>query len=214
VSDEAYQVPRGPGEAAFTERRSRFIGRVCPACDEDEALAFLQEIRARHWDATHNVYAYLLREGSLMRYSDDGEPQGTAGLPVLDVLRRAGVYNLICVVTRYFGGVLLGTGGLVRAYARAAREALDAAGLATMRRWTRLTVACPYPLLVPVRQEIAAAGGVEESVEYAADVSIALWMPAPLAGAFIGRIVDLSAGRVTPAAGEEAFRALQTEGSP
>ncbi|MDR0381575.1 MAG: YigZ family protein [Oscillospiraceae bacterium] len=208
MSDEAYRVPRGPGEAVFAERRSRFIGRVRPVRDEAEALAFLQEIRAGHWDATHNVYAYLLREGNLTRYSDDGEPQGTAGLPVLDVLRHAGVYDAICVVTRYFGGVLLGTGGLVRAYARAAREALDAAGLATMQRWTRLTLSCPYPLLTPVRREITAAGGVEESLDYAADVSVALWMPAPLAGAFVERITDLTAGRVTPAAGEEAFRAL------
>ena len=112
---EDYLTPAAYGEAELIEKRSRFIGRVWPVESEAEALEHLKEIRARHWDATHNVYAYILREGGTMRYSDDGEPQGTSGMPTLTVFRAKEIQNVLCVVTRYFGGILLGTGGLVRA---------------------------------------------------------------------------------------------------
>ena len=111
---EEYFVPAGDGTAEFVEKRSRFIGRIWNTETEEEALACIRAMREQHWDARHNVYAYLIRGGA-MRYSDDGEPQGTAGMPVLEVLRGAELYNVCCVVTRYFGGILLGAGGLVRA---------------------------------------------------------------------------------------------------
>ena len=124
-----YLVPAGFGEAEYIEKRSRFIGRVWPVADEAQALEHLREIREQHWDAKHNVYAYIIREGGIMRYSDDGEPGGTSGMPTLNVFRSEEIQNVCCVITRYFGGVLLGSGGLVRAYSNTAKMALDAAGI-------------------------------------------------------------------------------------
>jgi len=120
-------------QAEHTQSRSRFIASVRPVTTEAEALAFLENKRRAYWDAKHNVYAYIVREGGAARFSDDGEPPCTAGQPVMDVLQRAGLCDVCMVVTRYFGGVLLGTGGLVRAYSAAARMAVEAAGTAVMR---------------------------------------------------------------------------------
>ena len=130
----------------FTERRSRFIGHVKPAASEAEAAAFIAECRDKYWDASHNVYAYILRDGQTRRYSDDGEPQGTGGVPVLEVLQREGLTDLVCVVTRYFGGVLLGAGGLVRAYSHGAKLAVDAAERMTMSECTELALEFGYDL--------------------------------------------------------------------
>ena len=128
-----YYIPAGPGEAEFVEKRSRFIGHALPVTTEEEALAFIAEMKSKYWDASHNVYAYIVREGGIMRYSDDGEPQGTAGIPCLDVLLKEGVTDLCVVATRYFGGILLGGGGLVRAYSHTAKIALDAGQVVTMQ---------------------------------------------------------------------------------
>ena len=115
MEQKGYKTLKRPAEASFVEKKSRFIGYCAPVKTEKEALDFVNSIREQHRTATHNVFAYSLREGNLCRYSDDGEPQGTAGLPVLDVLTRGGIVDAAIVVTRYFGGTLLGTGGLVRA---------------------------------------------------------------------------------------------------
>ncbi|MGI5893636.1 MAG: YigZ family protein [Candidatus Merdivicinus sp.] len=134
------------GEAAdeFIERKSRFIGHCRHVETETEALAFIEEIRKKNWDATHNVFAYILRDGQLRRCSDDGEPQGTAGVPVLDVLQKTGVVDICMVVTRYFGGILLGAGGLVRAYSHGASIALEAAKHKYMTPCTRLIAEMDY----------------------------------------------------------------------
>lgn len=124
-----YKTLRGPAEAELTEKRSVFICRVKPVSTEEEALAFLHDIRRRFSDARHNVYAYALRGNGISRFSDDGEPHGTAGLPTLDVLRKGGIVDAVAVTTRYFGGILLGTGGLVRAYSLAASMAVERAGV-------------------------------------------------------------------------------------
>ena len=108
----------------FFKKRSRFIGYCAPVTTQEQALEFIEKIKSKHWDAKHNVYAYILREGGVKRYSDDGEPSGTAGMPVLDVITKNEIYDVCIVVTRYFGGVLLGTGGLVRAYSQGAKVAL------------------------------------------------------------------------------------------
>ena len=129
---DEYLIPTKDADAEMIEKKSRFIGHIFRTETEEEALARLKEMRETYWDATHNVYAYVIKDGPT-RFSDDGEPGGTAGMPVLDVLQREGVYNVCCVVTRYFGGTLLGTGGLVRAYSRSAKLALDAAGLSQKR---------------------------------------------------------------------------------
>ena len=123
-----YYVPTKIAEAEFVEKRSRFIGNIWPVESEEEARAHIEEMRKKHYDSRHNCWAYRLREGGIERYSDDGEPQGTAGQPILNVFQREEVLNVVCVVTRYFGGILLGAGGLTRAYGRSAKDALDASG--------------------------------------------------------------------------------------
>ena len=142
---EDYLVPGGQAQAEYIEKKSRFIGQVFPITTEQEAKATIERVRRQHYDARHNCWCYILKSGQ-KRYSDDGEPQGTAGQPMLNVLDRERVVDVLCVVTRYFGGVLLGAGGLTRAYAKSAKDALDAAGKARMRLWSAVTVDCPYPM--------------------------------------------------------------------
>ena len=162
--------------------------------DEAEARRRIAETRRTHYDARHNCWCYVLHDGGIVRYSDDGEPQGTAGQPMLNVLQRRGVENACCVVTRYFGGILLGAGGLTRAYSRAAKDALDAAGTARMRLWTLGEVRCPYPLLEQVKREIAAHGGRLEGTDYGADVTVRAAFPAEEAPRFSERLRQFSAG--------------------
>ena len=128
----------------YIVKKSRFIGYAKPVKTEKEALDFIAEISKKHWDATHNVYAYSLREGGIKRYSDDGEPQGTAGMPVLNVLTQEEVTDCVVVVTRYFGGILLGGGGLVRAYTHSAKIGVDAAEIITLVPWSVCTIQCDY----------------------------------------------------------------------
>lgn len=201
-----YCIPAGPGEAELTEKRSRFLGHLRPVETEDEARAFIAAMKKTYHDARHNCWCYLLYNGP-ERYSDDGEPQGTAGIPMLELFRREGVTNLVCVVTRYFGGVLLGTGGLLRAYTQSARDALSAAGRAAVRTWAELELACPYALLERLRQETLAFGGLIAAEDYGAEVTLRILLPGERAEAFAARIFDLSAGRLSAHRRGEVFRA-------
>ena len=142
------------------------------------------------------------------RYSDDGEPQGTAGQPMLNVFQREEVTNVCCVVTRYFGGVLLGAGGLVRAYTQSAKDALDAAGISVVRRWVETAVTCPYSFFERVRQEAETQGGVLGESEYAADVTVHVLLPEENTEAFAARLTELTGGGVAPVTLGEAFRAV------
>ncbi len=142
--DEQYKTLCNPAEASFTEKRSRFIGACAPVTSETQALDFVASVKSRHKTATHNVWAFSLRADHLCRYTDDGEPQGTAGLPVLDALRLRGIVDAAVVVTRYFGGTLLGTGGLVRAYTEGARLAIEASGIAVMAPCDLFSLECAY----------------------------------------------------------------------
>lgn len=204
-----YRVPFGYGEAEFVEKRSRFIGRVWLTETEAEATARIKEMREKHWDATHNVYAYIIRDGGIMRYSDDGEPQGTSGIPTLSVFRNEEIFNVTCVITRYFGGVLLGTGGLVRAYSHTAKLALDAAGISVMRLWKRTVLRLPYNLYEKLKLEIEAFEGIIESTDYAADVTITALLAEAENDAFIARIIDITAGTVIPGTVSEEFLAVR-----
>ena len=195
---ETYFVPCAEAESEFTEKRSRFIGRVARVETEAEARAFIEAVKKRHYDARHNCWCYVIHEGGVLRYGDDGEPQGTAGQPMLNVFQREGVENAVCVVTRYFGGVLLGAGGLTRAYARAAKDALDAAGKARMTLWARLRVGVPYPLYERLMRLIDACGGVTEASDYGADVAVTLRLPREWAVAFAAALTELSGGAVAP----------------
>ena len=198
-----YFVPAGSGEAEFVEKRSSFLGHVRFVETEDAALEFINEMKKKHYDARHNCWCYIIRGGAV-RYSDDGEPQGTAGLPMLEVFKREGVENVVCVVTRYFGGVLLGTGGLLRAYTKSAKDALDAAGIAAVRRWVKLEAACPYSLLERMKTECLALEGAVSDVEYGADVRMTFLLPESRSEEFQARVTELSAGQSSAqAVGEE-----------
>ena len=206
-----YFIPTAPSEAELVEKRSRFIGQLRPVETEEQARAFLEAVKKEHYDARHNCWCYLLKDGPV-RYSDDGEPQGTAGQPMLGVFQKAGVTNLCCVVTRYFGGVLLGAGGLVRAYTQAAKLALDAAGISVVRRWVEVEVACPYNLFERVKNEAAAQDGVLGEVAYTDRVAVRVLLPEEKAAPFAGRIVELSAGACQAVELGESFQAVPVQG--
>lgn len=150
-----YLTIKAPASDSFIERRSEFIGYISPVVTEEEAISFINSIREQHRKATHNVYAYLLREGNTTRYSDDGEPQGTAGVPVLDILQKEGLIDVCCVVTRYFGGIMLGGGGLVRAYSHAAKIAVDSSTKMHMCYCALLQIDIDYSLYGKVQYALS-----------------------------------------------------------
>ena len=206
-----YYIPTGPGEAEFTEKRSRFLGHVRVAETEDEARAFIAEMKKKYYDARHNCWCYSIRDGA-ERYSDDGEPQGSAGIPMLEVLHRQNVTNCVCVVTRYFGGVLLGTGGLLRAYTKSTADALNAAGISVVGRWVETELPCTYAQMERMKLEASAAGGIVADVEYGADVTLKVLVPEEQSESFAARIFDQSAGSVTAKVTGESFRAVPLSG--
>ena len=205
MSAAEYYVPVDAGETEFTEKRSRFLGHVRRVETEEQARAFLDEMRKKYYDARHNCWCYLLHEGGVVRYGDDGEPQGTAGQPMLNVFQREGVENVVCVVTRYFGGVLLGAGGLTRAYAKSAKDALDAAGKARMRLWSAAAVDCPYPMLERLKLLIAAQNGTVERTDFGSAVGVHLLLPMENTAAFAAALTELSAGSLSVRAEGERF---------
>ena len=200
-----YYIPTQPSQTEFVEKRSRFIGHVWRAASEEEARARIEETRKKRYDARHNCWCYIIRNGPV-RYSDDGEPQGTAGQPMLGVFQKEGVENVCCVVTRYFGGILLGAGGLVRAYTQSAKDALDAAGLSVVRRWVMFEVPCTYAQFEAMRREVLSFGGVVENVDYGADVVLSVLLPEERSEAYLARIRDVSAGTVEPLEAGESLR--------
>ena len=207
---EEYLVPTDYGEDEFIEKKSRFIGRVWPVETEEEALAKIQEMKKQHYDATHNCWAYIIRDGA-MRFSDDGEPGGTAGNPMMQVLQREQIYNVVCVVTRYFGGVLLGAGGLVRAYTKGAKIAIDAAGKSMKRVWSILYVPCPYNLYERVKLETEAFGGIIRDTQFGAEVELEILVAQPQTQAFVDKLTDLSAGTVECMVTGQEYRAFSVE---
>ena len=202
-----YYIPSGISRTEFTEKRSRFIGHVWPVDSEEQARARIEETKKQHYDARHNCWCYQIRGGAV-RYSDDGEPQGTAGQPMLNVFQREGVENVCCVVTRYFGGILLGAGGLVRAYAQSAKDALDAAGISVVRRWVAMELPCSYGQFEAMRREVLSFGGVVENVDYGADVVLSCLLPEERAEDFAARILDVSAGTIQVLTAGESMQAV------
>lgn len=208
---DEYLVPSEYGEDEFIEKKSWFIGRIWPAETEEEALARIQEMKKKHYDATHNCWAYIIRDGAV-RFSDDGEPGGTAGMPMLQVLQREGLYNVVCVVTRYFGGILLGAGGLVRAYTKGAKIAVDAAGKSMKRVWTVLYVPCPYSFYERVRLEAEAFGGIVRKADFGAEVELELLFPEAKTQEFLDRLTDMTAGTVESMEIGQEYRAFPVSG--
>ena len=195
MSEESYITIAGRGESRYEEKKSVFLGFAAPAVTEEDALSLIAEVKSRYPDARHHVYAYLLRDRSLMRYTDDREPQGTAGMPTLDAIRKSGIVDAAIVTVRYFGGTLLGTGGLVRAYGRAAADALTAAGIVRMRVFRRLTLLLSYtdyprlqPLLTRRAVPILAS-------DFGADVELTLKLPEEEWQGFADEVTELTAGR-------------------
>lgn len=141
---QEYKTVEKEASDFFIEKKSKFIGYAKPVKTQEDALEFISEIKSKHWDATHNVYAYVLRENNIQRYSDDGEPSGTAGVPVLDVMLKESLVDVCVVATRYFGGTLLGAGGLVRAYSHTSKIALEAAGIITMAQCSVMSAEVDY----------------------------------------------------------------------
>ena len=204
---DEYLVPTGFGEDEFIEKKSRFIGRVWCVETEEEALAKIQEMKKQHYDATHNCWAYVIRDGA-MRFSDDGEPGGTAGNPMMQVLQREGLFNVVCVVTRYFGGVLLGAGGLVRAYTKGAKIAIDAAGKSMKRVWSVLYVPCPYTYYERLKLEVEAFEGVIRDTQFGAEVELEILMAKPKTQEFLDKLTDMTAGTVEALETGEEYRAF------
>ena len=193
-----YKTIKAEATGEFTEKRSRFLCHVKPVKTSEEATKFINEKKSKYWDATHNVYAYILREGNIMRYSDDGEPQGTAGMPVLEVLRREELFDLVVVVTRYFGGVLLGAGGLVRAYARGAKEAVLAGGIALMCLCQKYEMIIGYSLYERMKAVILENEAVIEDTEYADNIKITLYIKQDNSEKFLKTVTETTNGSVEP----------------
>jgi len=203
-------VPSGYGEDEFVEKKSRFIGRVWPVETEEEALAKIAEMKKQHYDATHNCWAYVLKSGA-MRFSDDGEPGGTAGNPMMQVLQKENLFNVCCVVTRYFGGTLLGAGGLVRAYTKGAKIAIDAAGKSMKRVWSVLYIPCPYSFYERVKLEAEAFGGVIRDTQFGAEVELEILVAQPKAQEFLDKILDMTSGTVEGMETSQEYRAFPVE---
>lgn len=206
-----YLVPFETAESEFIEKRSRFISHIWRVESEEEARAHIEEMKKRYYDARHNCWCYIIREGGVVRYSDDGEPQGTAGQPMLNVFQRREISNVCCVVTRYFGGILLGAGGLTRAYTKGAADALSASGVSTVRLWTEVEIPVPYAIFERVKLELTPFGAVITDSLFGADVTIQALLPAENVEPFQLRLTELSAGSLTVQVVGEVFRPGQRE---
>lgn len=183
-------------EARFIEKKSEFIGYLCPVETEEQAIAFIEEIRSMHRKATHNCYAYILRESGIARHSDDGEPSGTAGVPIYEVLRKEGLCDVACVVTRYFGGVLLGAGGLVRAYTKGAKDAVDVSRIKVMALADKLCVEVDYSLYGRLGQIFADFGVRIENEDFSDNVKITLYIRCEDSERFCDSLTDACNGKV------------------
>ena len=204
---DEYLVPTAFGEDEFYEKKSHFIGRVWPVESEEEDLEQIKAIKKQHYYATHNCWAYIIKDGAV-RFSDDGEPGGTAGMPMLQVLQREGLYNIVCVVTRYFGGILLGAGGLVRAYTKGAKIAVDAAGKSMKRVWTVVYLPCPYTFYERVKLLIAEFGGIIRETEFGAEVELELLFPEANVEPFFEKLTDMTSGTVEGMETGKEYRAF------
>ena len=210
---DGYRTIEAPARDEFTERRSRFIGHIAPVATDEEAVAFVNAIREQHREATHNVYAYVLRQDQLTRFSDDGEPQGTAGKPVLEVVLREGLVDVAVVVTRYFGGILLGAGGLVRAYAQGAKTAIDAARVLNMQPAALVELDMGYDFYGKATYILPWYEVQVTDSRFEAGVRLQLLCKTSRLTALTHQLRELSAGTVAPVILDERF-AHFPEGGP
>ena len=204
-----YRTIKTAASDSFVERKSRFIGYAKPVQTQQQAVDFIEEIRQKHWDATHNVYAYCLRDGQQKRYSDDGEPQGTAGVPALDVLLKENLTDLCVVCTRYFGGILLGAGGLVRAYSHTAKIAVEKAGMVTMSLCAEGETVCDYTLYGKLQPLLCRLGAVITDTVFADNVTLRFYVPSEQFGFLNAQVVDASSGRCSCKKTGESFAPVE-----
>lgn len=190
-----YTTLRRAASADFTEKKSLFIGHAAPVRTVEEADAFILEKKSEFSDATHNVSAFIIRSGAMARYSDDGEPQGTAGIPVLDVIKKSGVDDAVVVVTRYFGGILLGAGGLVRAYSEAARIALSAAEIVTYDSFTEITLGLSYQDHGKIRYELTKYPVITDGSQFGSGVELRIAVRSDAVDSVVSMIREITSGR-------------------
>ena len=202
---QSYKTVEKQASAEFVEKRSRFIGYVCPVSTVDEANAFIADISKKHFDAKHNVYAYILKDGSVKKYSDDGEPQGTAGMPVLEVMEKNGLFDVCIVVTRYFGGILLGGGGLFRAYTQAAKLAIEAGGIACVSLCCVMSLECDYGFYSKANLLITERGGVITDSEFGENVHLVFHIGAGYADNISDSVFETSNGKFRPKKIDECY---------
>ena len=190
-----YTTLEGEGEAEFVEKKSVFIGHAAPVKSEEEAQAFVKKYKNQYMDARHNVWAYLMKGEIIARYSDDGEPQGTAGVPVLDTIRKSGVTDAVVVVTRYFGGILLGAGGLVRAYSHTAKLALEAAHIITYEQYTELELTCSYSDYQRYIALLPSFGAIVDETDFSDRVILHFSVKDTVVNDLFAKIQEMSGGR-------------------
>ncbi len=193
-----YTTLEHEGVAEFTEKKSVFIAHAKPIGSEEDALTYIKKIKGEYQDARHNVWAYMMKGEIVARYSDDGEPQGTAGVPVLDTIRKSGVTDAVVVVTRYFGGILLGAGGLVRAYSHSARLGLEAAHIITYEQYAELELDCTYSDYQRYLAELPRFGAITDDTVFADRVKMLFSVKESVLESLLLRVREMSGGRDMP----------------
>lgn len=198
MPEEKYITLGGEGIAEYEEKKSVFIGHAMPVKNEQDAVSYIKKIRQSHSDARHNVHAFLIGNGIIARSTDDGEPSGSAGVPVLEVIRKSGITDACVVVTRYFGGILLGAGGLVRAYSAAAKAAIDKAGIVTYESYTVMKISCNYSDYQKLLPELAKVSAVTDDTEYSDNVTVIFAVRDMYASPLTEKVREMSAGKISP----------------
>ena len=191
-----YITVKSPAESSYIEKRSEFIGHISPAETNEDAINFINHIKENNRRARHNVYAYILRDGNISRYSDDGEPQGTAGIPVLEVLRKNNLTDVCCVVTRYFGGILLGGGGLVRAYSHSTALAIEAAEVLKMYKCSELILSLSYDLYGKITYIFSDYEIKQINSDFSDGVKITARVKSELEKPFCNKLTDITFGKI------------------
>ncbi|ACL74568.1 YigZ family protein [Ruminiclostridium cellulolyticum] len=208
-----YKTILNTAEAEFEEKKSRFIANVRPITCEEEALEFIEEMRSKYWNATHNVYAYSINNGTLVqRYSDDGEPSGTAGMPTLEVIKRMGLQDVVVVVTRYFGGTLLGASGLIRAYSKGASLGLEAAEIVTRKLCYNLNIIIEYTIFGRLQNMLISNNNIIKDIRYEQDVELCVLIEVGNEEELMKDIVEVSNGRAVIDLGEKTYITLGSDG--
>lgn len=211
---KSYKTVLNEASAEIEEKRSRFIAAVRPVTTEEEALEFINSVKSKHWNATHNVYAYFIGgDVTAQRFSDDGEPSGTAGMPVLEVIKRMEVQDLVVVVTRYFGGTLLGAAGLIRAYSKSAALGIEAAGIVKRLLCNEINIVVEYTLFGKVQNLIMTEGHPIKDTVYGQDVEIIVYVPADETERFIKLVEEATNARSLVGTGEKTYITVDMNGN-